>query len=241
MCVFLRQCWHFMIGWQFARWKRLRFETRAGLFTRRCANVRLSCLRALEVFKCSLSVYTPRFTERTKCFGKTALHDSDDSAWRKVSVFNTMKVIRYTTVVDSDVDYDPRKFGTEVDIYLADPDGWAQRYSFVRGPGKTIRLCSPKTIGKVGCGDEKLSCATLGGNEIWLNSDRWLKGATPSKLPLERYRQYMVTHEMGHSLGYDHVKCPRSGPAPLMMQQTLGIGNCSPNTKLTRIDLIRNL
>lgn len=67
---------------------------------------------------------------------------------------------------------------------------------------------------------------------IWLNANRWMHGAKASKLPLERYRQYMVSHEMGHSLGHDHVLCNGSGPAPIMMQQTLGIGKCSPNTKV---------
>jgi hypothetical protein len=139
-----------------------------------------------------------------------------------------MGLIRYTTSVDSDVNYDPRQFADEVAIYLADPEGWAQLHTFVVGKGKTIRLSSPKTLKTEGCADS-LSCATLGGNEIWLNSNRWIHGAGPSKLPLERYRQYMVSHEMGHSLGYDHVQCT-SGPAPVMMQQTLGIGKCSPNT-----------
>ena len=139
-----------------------------------------------------------------------------------------MGLIRYTTSVDSDVDYDPRQFAEEVAIYLADPEGWSQLHTFVVGKGKTIRLSSTKTLKMQGCGDS-LSCATLGGNEIWLNANRWMHGAAPSKLPLERYRQYMVSHEMGHSLGYDHVQCT-SGPAPVMMQQTLGIGKCSPNT-----------
>lgn len=67
---------------------------------------------------------------------------------------------------------------------------------------------------------------------IWLNADRWMHGSAASKLPLAEYRQYMVSHEMGHSLGHDHVKCSGSGPAPIMMQQTLGIGTCSPNTKV---------
>ena len=139
-----------------------------------------------------------------------------------------MGLIRYTTSVDSDVDYDPRQFAEEIAIYLADPEGWAQLHTFVVGKGKRIRLSSPHTLKKE-CQDDMLSCAMLGGNEIWLNSNRWIHGAAPSKLPLERYRQYMVSHEMGHSLGYDHVQCT-SGPAPVMMQQTLGIGKCSPNT-----------
>ncbi len=149
-----------------------------------------------------------------------------------------MKVVRYRTSVDPDVDYSADQFAKEVAIYLADPDGWAQMVTFVVAPkGKHIRLCTPSTLKSEGCRDDQLSCATLGGTNIWLNSDRWMHGAPPSRLPLAEYRQYMVSHEMGHSLGYDHVKCPGSGPAPIMMQQTLGIGSCEPNTKLTAIDL----
>lgn len=146
-----------------------------------------------------------------------------------------MKTIRYRTVVDKDVKYDPKKFQDEVAIYLSDPDGWAQWYTFeyaATGPAKVIRLCRPSTLKQEGCQDDSLSCAVLGGNLIWLNAARWLHGSKASKLPLERYRQYMVSHEMGHSLGYDHESCPGSGPAPVMMQQTLGIGQCTPNTKV---------
>ena len=146
-----------------------------------------------------------------------------------------MKVVRYRTAVDPDVTYDPQKFREEVAIYLADPEGWAQWYTFVyasKGPAKLIRLSSPSSLREEGCKDDTLSCAILGGSMIWLNIDRWMHGSPASRLPLDRYRQYMVSHEMGHSLGYDHAKCPGSGPAPVMMQQTLGIGTCSPNTKV---------
>lgn len=149
-----------------------------------------------------------------------------------------MKTVVYRTSVDADVDYPADRFAQEVAIYLADPDGWAQFFDFKVGSGgKHIRLCKPYTVKAEGCGDDQLSCAVLGGKQIWLNADRWIHGAKPSRLPLDAYRQYMVSHEMGHSLGYDHVKCPGRGPAPVMMQQTLGIGACTPNTKLTSIDL----
>ena len=152
-----------------------------------------------------------------------------------------MKTIYYRTSVDPNVDYPKKKFAREIAIYLADPDGWAQYYTFVEHPrGKHIRLCLPSTLKVEGCKDDALSCAILGGDLVWLNFDRWMHGSTASGLPLIQYRQYMVTHEMGHSLGYDHVQCPGSGPAPLMMQQTLGIGKCTPNTKLTAIDLRSN-
>jgi len=148
--------------------------------------------------------------------------------------------VRYRTSVDPGVHYDETKFRDEIAIYLADPEGWAQFHTFVyapTGPAKQIRLSNPSTLKQEGCKDDALSCAILGGNSIWLNADRWTRGSVPSKLPLERYRQYMVSHEMGHALGYDHAQCPGSGPAPIMMQQTLGIGACTPNTALTSIDL----
>lgn len=148
--------------------------------------------------------------------------------------------IRYTTVVDSDVSYPAQVFADEVSVYLADPDGWvSEGYSFVRSnpADVVIHLASPQTLGSNGCQNSKLSCAELNGREMYLNADRWTRGAPPSKLVLKDYRQYMVTHEMGHILGYDHVNCPGRGePAPLMMQQTLGIGTCRPNTKLTASD-----
>lgn len=150
------------------------------------------------------------------------------------------RVIHYHTVVDPDVHYDSDQFRQDVAIYLADPDGWSQFYTFVpssAGRSKRIRLSSPSTLTQEGCKDDSLSCAVLGGTEIWLNARRWMQGAAASRLPLDQYRQYMVSHEMGHSLGYDHATCPGSGPVPVMVQQTRGIGRCTPNTKLTPIDL----
>lgn len=151
-----------------------------------------------------------------------------------------MRTVVYHTSVDPDVDYDPKQFAREVAIYLADPDGWAQFYDFrVGSRGIHVRLCQPETLRTEGCRDGTLSCADLGGNRVWLNADRWMHGAPKSRLPLVSYRQYMVSHEMGHALGYDHAKCPGSGPVPVMVQQTLGIGTCTPNTALTEIDLRR--
>ena len=100
-------------------------------------------------------------------------------------------------------------------------------------PDIYITLVSPETIEKK-CGlPSNLSCAELGGRYLYLNSDRWFNGSKESKLSLEDYRQYMVSHEIGHILGHEHVKCPCVGcKAPIMMQQTLGIGKCQPNTNV---------
>jgi hypothetical protein len=151
-----------------------------------------------------------------------------------------MGKVRYTTVIDSGVNYPANHFAEEVAMYLADPDGWvSEGYTFVRSrtPDVVIHLSSPEYLEKNGCRDGQLSCAEMNGRHMYLNFFRWTQGASPSKLELEDYRQYMVSHEMGHILGRDHVDCPREGsPAPIMTQQTKGIGKCKPNTKLTEKD-----
>jgi hypothetical protein len=153
-----------------------------------------------------------------------------------------VKEIRYITQIGKGVVYNDQNFKDEVAAYLADPDGWvSQGYRFIytsKNPNIFIELCHPNTIATNGCEDSELSCAEMGGHRMYLNSERWIRNGSKSKLNLKNYRQYMVTHEMGHILGYDHVKCPgKDSPAPVMMQQTLGIGECKPNTKLTQTDL----
>lgn len=149
--------------------------------------------------------------------------------------------MRYATVVDPGVPYDPRQFAHEIAIYLADPDGWVSRgVTFVPSSPAVadmiIHLTPQTKMRSLGC-DAHLSCAEFNGRQIHLNAKRWGEGAPPSELRLEAYRQYMVTHEVGHILGYDHTRCPGRGvPAPVMLQQTLGIGPCKPNTRLTKYD-----
>jgi hypothetical protein len=152
------------------------------------------------------------------------------------------KVIRYAAHVDPDVRYSQEEFTELVQIYLSDPDGWeGHGYRFVlteKNPDILIRLVTPKNIVTI-CGlPDNLSCATMNGRNMYLNADRWMHGSRASGQSLEGYRQYVVSHEMGHILGHDHVKCPgREHPAPIMMQQTLGVGICKPNTSITKIDL----
>jgi hypothetical protein len=149
-----------------------------------------------------------------------------------------MKHYRFRTEVDKDISYSPTQFEFYIITYLNDPDGWnAKGYTFELVDSKEdvlIRLSSPKTI-RNECGlPSNLSCAEMNGNHMYLNADRWLHGSKQSKLSLENYRQYMVSHEIGHILGFDHKTCPCVGcNAPIMMQQTLGIGKCNPNTKVT--------
>ena len=80
------------------------------------------------------------------------------------------------------------------------------------------------------CNFSGLSCADTKYNKIYINVDRWRKGSRLSKLSLDDYRVYVINHEVGHILGRQHVKPGNSGTkVPVMVQQTLGIGNCKPN------------
>ena len=124
-----------------------------------------------------------------------------------------------------------------ITAYLNDPDGWAKDGYFFEPVTEhediLIRLSSPRTVTKI-CGlPSNLSCAELGGRNMYLNADRWFRGSIKSGQGVENYRQYMVSHEVGHILGHEHKKCPCSGcKAPIMMQQTIGIDKCVPNIKV---------
>lgn len=132
----------------------------------------------------------------------------------------------------------PAQIEFYIAAYLNDPDGWSTKGYFFEpvtsNEDVLIRLVTPSTI-EAHCGvPSNLSCAELNGRHVYLNAERWIHGSKLSKLSLEHYRQYLVSHEIGHILGFDHEKCPCVGcKAPVMMQQTLGIGKCIPNTKVT--------
>ena len=80
--------------------------------------------------------------------------------------------------------------------------------------------------------DLRLSCfdPTVYPNEILINEYRWKHGSKKSKLDIDKYRIYLINHEMGHALDRGHTQCPCNGcDIPVMTQQTLSIGTCAPN------------
>jgi hypothetical protein len=156
-----------------------------------------------------------------------------------------MTIITFHVSIDRDVikkykiyNAGERQIDFCIMAYLNSPDGWSQ-YGYHFEPVEKykarvfIRLSLSKTIETI-CGvSPMLSCATLGGRDMYLCAERWFDGAPKSGLNLEDYRQYMVSHEMGHILGKEHEKCRGKGKkAPIMLQQTLGIGECIPNTNV---------
>jgi hypothetical protein len=144
-------------------------------------------------------------------------------------------------------------FAALVDQILAAPNGWTRSarspvtdptqhqngasWSFQRVSGADysvrIQLATPNTVDRL--------CAAVGlqtqgvyscryGKTILVNLRRWLRGATGFPIDLAGYRTMVVDHEMGHFLGFDHMRCPGTGqPAPVMQTQTIDLGGCTPN------------
>lgn len=144
----------------------------------------------------------------------------------------------YRVEVEEGIGVAPDRFGDRVEEILSDPRGWttAEGISLQRvgtdveadivvkltTPATTDLLCHPMETGSY------YSCAP--GTDAIINADRWFDGGPRSRLGLVDYRRYLISHEVGHTLGHFHVECPGPGiPTPVMVPQTEDIGDCAPN------------
>lgn len=150
-------------------------------------------------------------------------------------------VVRYTVEVEDGIEIDRAAFARAVASTLRDPRGW-QKFGAVHfvnvSPAQAaagapvdvrITLATPETVDAV-CAPldtmGQVSCHNKG--RVALNLTRWVQGASSYGRDLAGYRTYLVNHEVGHNLGNGHVSCPGQGrPAPVMMQQTKGLGGCT--------------
>lgn len=147
------------------------------------------------------------------------------------------RVIRFSIEVENGLAIDGECFAKTVAGILNDPEGWGGNgdlafqpvsdgtWDFrlvLASPGMTDRLCFPmRTGGKYSCRNRET---------VALNLARWESGTHEYSANLDIYRQYLVNHEVGHFLGHSHRRCPGSGElAPVMMQQTKGLGECLLN------------
>ena len=136
---------------------------------------------------------------------------------------------------------DPAAFAKQVMEILNDPRGWGpvdgvtfSRTDVDAEADIVLTLASPATT-EVLCGELPTngytSCGR--GRPVNINGDRWVEGAAAFMAAggtIDEYRTYVINHEIGHSLSHPHERCPAPGqPAPVMLQQTLTVGSCTPN------------
>lgn len=153
------------------------------------------------------------------------------------------KAMTYTVEVENGLGADGPALARTAQQVLQDPKGWQRAHSvrFVHltaqqikagmKPHVVVTFAAPKTVDKL-CAplptNGKTSCANR--PRAILNYWRWVNGVEYFGTNLTAYRQYLINHEVGHLLGFLHVTCGGKGePAPLMSQQTLGLGGCTPN------------
>lgn len=149
------------------------------------------------------------------------------------------RTVRYSVETEGGLPVDDAEFGAKVRATLQDSRGWqtqddvhfvyvppAQASSgdidvhiILASPELVDRWCAPlQTRGQVSCHNE---------GRVMVNVRRWMLGAASYGDNLDLYRTYLVNHEVGHAIGHRHQPCPKAGAkAPVMLQQTLGLGGC---------------
>ena len=144
---------------------------------------------------------------------------------------------RYAVQIEDGIRVDRRRVADTIASILGDRRGWGGtgRLSFQRvssgpvsfrvvlaNPSTVNRMCAPLITGGI------YSCGMYG--RAVLNLMRWRHGAPAFHGNMTMYRRYLVNHEVGHLLGHSHRPCHASGArAPVMMQQTKGVGSCHAN------------
>lgn len=147
---------------------------------------------------------------------------------------NAQRVLTYSIESRGDVGGDLPAFSATVADAFSDPRGWslggAVEFRRVDSDGAfVVWLASPDTLPSFASACSPSYSCRVGPNVI-INDMRFRDGSPMWTGSLSDYRLQLVNHETGHFLGFDHDTCGGAGePAPVMMQQSKGSGDCVDN------------
>jgi Protein of unknown function (DUF3152) len=147
------------------------------------------------------------------------------------------RLFRFDVRVERSVRIDPQQAAELIQQVLNDRRSWrasgawrfqlvsspadADLHVFIATPGTTDKLCAPlDTQGELSCQND---------HRVVLNAKRWVYGAASYHNDVANYRRYLINHEFGHALGFQHVSCGKGRLAKVMMQQTKGLDGCKAN------------
>jgi hypothetical protein len=149
---------------------------------------------------------------------------------------------RFVVEVEDGIGVDGAVFARAVETTLGDPRSWGNggRLSFQRvGAAEAAASQFEFRVTLVSPGSMETYCPGVGtggytscryGERAVINLARWATAVPHFDGDVATYRHYVINHEVGHVLGNGHVGCPGPGqPAPVMVQQTLGLEGCVKN------------
>ncbi len=171
-----------------------------------------------------------------KAPGHETLTVTTDRTGRVRHRVDVRRTVRYHVETRGRITTSLKTFMKEAQQTFDDPRGWrGAGVEFVRvagGGSMTLVLSEASRVAGFSSGcSSSWSCRV--GRFVIINQERW-KHASPAWNAadgrLRDYRHMVVNHESGHWLGLGHAGCPRAGrPAPVMMQQSKGLGGCRFN------------
>jgi hypothetical protein len=163
----------------------------------------------------------------------TVRTDATEKVGHRVDV---RRVVRYHVETRGTITASLKVFMAQAQQTFDDPRGWRgagiEWRRVARGGSMTLVLSEAGHVpGFSSSCSSEWSCRV--GRYVIINQTRWLHASpawNAAHGTLRNYRHMVVNHESGHFLGLDHASCPGPGrPAPVMMQQSKGLGGCHFN------------